>query len=457
MKITVRNLGVIKEAEIDLKPLTILVGPNNAGKTWLAYTLAGILGSDGLNQYISAYIEERIAKVFPPLESAVEQILNEGNATIDLQAFADHYGETYFNNVAQLAKQWMYSYFNTDSVSFEDLEVSIELAEGKQRFLERVLETSLRNEVSVGQRKEGALLSLLKKEGEKNLLVYTSTNEHTEENLIRTIIREILISSVLLLIHRALHPDTRIFPTERAGLVIVPSMSQLLTFMGYGTFIHPITLFIFLMNAIFEISPLKRKQREEQAQSHPEIRTYTQLAELLERQVLGGTIDLKPEPEPGREIRFKPDENSSLRIAITSSMIKELTPLVLYLRYLAMPDELLVIDEPEMNLHPEAQAKLIEFLAMLVNAGLNVLVTTHSPYIIDHLANLIKAAEHEDKAAISGQFFLKNQDAFISKDKVSVYLVENGQAINAIDENGVIDLSTFGTVSDHISDIYFSL
>ena len=42
MKITVRNLGVIKEAEVDLKPLTIFIGPNNSGKTWLAYTLANI-------------------------------------------------------------------------------------------------------------------------------------------------------------------------------------------------------------------------------------------------------------------------------------------------------------------------------------------------------------------------------------------------------------------------------
>lgn len=97
MRITIHHLGVIKEAEIDLKPLTILVGPNNAGKTWLAYTLAGILGPYGFNQYMSAYLEERVPKAFPPLESAVEQILNEGNATIDLYAFADRYGEAYFN------------------------------------------------------------------------------------------------------------------------------------------------------------------------------------------------------------------------------------------------------------------------------------------------------------------------------------------------------------------------
>jgi len=58
-------------------------------------------------------------------------------------------------------------------------------------------------------------------------------------------------------------------------------------------------------------------------------------------------------------------------------MIKELAPLVFYLRYLAEPGELLIIDEPEMNLHPAAQTQIIEFLAMLVNAELHVLITTH--------------------------------------------------------------------------------
>jgi len=62
---------------------------------------------------------------------------------------------------------------------------------------------------------------------------------------------------------------------------------------------------------------------------------------------------------------------------VASSMVKELAPLYLCLRYLVEPDELLIIDEPEMNLHPAAQVQIIEFLAMLVQAGLKVLITTH--------------------------------------------------------------------------------
>jgi len=63
-------------------------------------------------------------------------------------------------------------------------------------------------------------------------------------------------------------------------------------------------------------------------------------------------------------------------------MVKELAPLVLYLHYLVAPNDWIIIDEPEMNLHPTVQIEFIEFLAMLVNAGLQVLITTQSPYIL---------------------------------------------------------------------------
>ena len=92
---------------------------------------------------------------------------------------------------------------------------------------------------------------------------------------------------------------------------------------------------------------------------------------------------------------------------------------------------------------------------MLVNAGLHVLVTTHSPYIIDHLLSLTKADKHIDKDAISAKFFLQDKRAFISEENVSCYSVDQGKIIDAMDEDS--DWNTFGKVSDRISDIYFSL
>ena len=88
MKVTIQNLGIIKEAEINLKPLTVLIGPNNAGKTWLAYTISGIFGHYGRSEYIQAYVEEKVLEKYAPLEDAIEKVLKEGSATINLVEFA---------------------------------------------------------------------------------------------------------------------------------------------------------------------------------------------------------------------------------------------------------------------------------------------------------------------------------------------------------------------------------
>ncbi|RKZ50289.1 MAG: hypothetical protein DRR00_15795 [Candidatus Parabeggiatoa sp. nov. 3] len=35
MNVKIRNLGVIDNASIDLKPLTVFIGENSMGKTWV--------------------------------------------------------------------------------------------------------------------------------------------------------------------------------------------------------------------------------------------------------------------------------------------------------------------------------------------------------------------------------------------------------------------------------------
>lgn len=466
MKVTVRNLGVIKEAEVDLKPLTIFIGPNNAGKTWLAYAMSGIFGRYGLAKYTRAYIEEQIPKSYPPLDQAIEQILDEGNAKIDLVQFADMYGEAYFNDVAKLAPQWMQEFLGTELAAFENLEVHIHLAEIKAAFLEKVLGRSTENKLSVGRGKHGPLVTALKESGKRELYVYTSTERNITEKLPHRAIREFLVELVFLGLHTSIYDNVYTFPTERTTFITYPPhlgdpgkeihISTELTQTDQRS--KPIPWSVFhLLDTIVNLFQSGFTTREREAKKNSLVATYIQLARVLETQIFSGKVDFStPEPDPRRVILFT-SEKELLEIAVSSSMVKELAALVLYLRYLAEPDEWLIIDEPEMNLHPKVQAQIIEFLSMLVNAGLPVLVTTHSTYVVDHLNNLMKAAEQDNQETIRDKFYLQQTQAFISKNEVSIYLVDEGTTRNILDEDGLIHWDTFSDVSDQVSQLYFEI
>lgn len=58
MKIKLWNLGSIKEAEVDLRPLTVIIGPNNSNKTYIAYSIYGLW----INQHDSLRFRDDIFK-----------------------------------------------------------------------------------------------------------------------------------------------------------------------------------------------------------------------------------------------------------------------------------------------------------------------------------------------------------------------------------------------------------
>ena len=153
MKITICNLGTIERAEIDLKPLTIFIGPNNTGKTWTAMALAGIFGPYGFTPYLDAYIQGEVSNDYRQLDEAVGHITKTGTAAIDMVQFANDYGDIYFNNVAHFCKRWLASFMGTDLVSFDDLDVSMDLLETKENLLNQMLNASLRGDIIGAQEK----------------------------------------------------------------------------------------------------------------------------------------------------------------------------------------------------------------------------------------------------------------------------------------------------------------
>lgn len=63
---------------------------------------------------------------------------------------------------------------------------------------------------------------------------------------------------------------------------------------------------------------------------------------------------------------------------------------------------LFIIEEPESHLFPESQKFMTELIALAGNVGNDVVVTTHSPYVLGTLNNLLYASQVKDVAGVSG-------------------------------------------------------
>ena len=114
------------------------------------------------------------------------------------------------------------------------------------------------------------------------------------------------------------------------------------------------------------------------------------LSTTLESDVIKGQI-ISPSSQNGYPVfRYHPfDTKEEIRLTQASSMVTEIAPLVLYLRSLVQPGDTLIIEEPEAHLHPGAQADIAVILARLVRAGVKVIITTHSDWLLQEIGNLI--------------------------------------------------------------------
>ena len=190
-------------------------------------------------------------------------------------------------------------------------------------------------------------------------------------------------------------------------------------------------------------------------------KTYLPVVKFLEERVLKGQIEIKD-----RKIWYNFGEGS-VEISGASSGVKALLPLEKFLR-IAPEGAFLVIDEPEMHLHPEAQVILAIALAMAVNLGLRVLITTHSPYILDTFNFLVWAYRIREKIKEIGDNSLEEkfkniltippfevpEDALINPSHFSAYFfrmdgrVEDIRKISEDVPEVDIDWRTFAEVSE---------
>ena len=119
----------------------------------------------------------------------------------------------------------------------------------------------------------------------------------------------------------------------------------------------------------------------------------------LETALLGGSVEVESaEVTHYPRFTYRPDGwKDDLPLMNASSMVSELAPVVLYLRHVIEPRDVLIVEEPESHLHPSMQVEFTRQLAALVQAGVRVLITTHSEWVLEELANIVQRSKLSEK------------------------------------------------------------
>ena len=126
----------------------------------------------------------------------------------------------------------------------------------------------------------------------------------------------------------------------------------------------------------------------------PKATKSAQLADRLEADILGGAVAVRRSAIGYPSFHYRPATwRREIALMNTSSMVSELAPVVLYLRHVVRKGDVIIIEEPESHLHPQMQVAFTGFLASVVKAGIRVVITTHSEWVLEVLANLVRLSE----------------------------------------------------------------
>ena len=461
MKFKITNLGPIKEAEIDLKPLTIFIGPNNTGKTYASVSIYRIFHLKFAYQAID-------------VTENIKELEMNGVSKIN---FADYV----FSRIP-----WSFGSFNANVDWLEWLSdkispnILVEISEFSNAEILIIKETIkdliiAKNEEDI-KLKGDVLINVRKETGDENIILeYFLANKKIPEadfhNAIFSKMRDYFDKII-----RSIFPKPKIFPAQRTSLLLsyrdyYALLSKNDDIKSKGS-VYPQYIKDFYDDILYSFpgKPIAMKTTEVWKP-----KGFNKIASFIETEILGGKILTETKFEnapPDFYFEFNPSK-PPIPIRAAATGVQQLTFLVSYLKHEAEADRNMTvfIDEPEINLHPQAQVKLAEAFAMMINAGLKLVISTHTPYIIDHLNNLLACErvarkkeskvkdirkQMSDKLQIPEERWLKPEDVAAyhfhhedEKDPTSPVKVDN-----IFSKKGAeIQWHSFSNVSENISEI----
>ena len=448
LELEVTNFGPIVEAKIDLRPLTVFVGPSNTGKSYLAILIYA------LHRFFSGF---RDYPMFPDIErqklpqrtidsidewaeqtlTGWETLLAEGSlvlpplVTDEIRSLLEAQGDLLGNEIIRCfgmdetsalvrkgnrkgARVVFRRHVSNSSAPFEhELMVG---AQGSKFKTTIPAETPIRINVEEADK----INYLHRRAVDSSSKAGRSHKERTSFilELIYT-----LSDPALAQLAGPLHVPASYLPADRTGVMHAHRVlvSSLINRASQPRLRRDDPLpdlsgvVADFLKQLIELGDLSERRRNK----------ADALAKRIEQEILRGMVQIKTSEMGYPQFFYKPDGwENALPLMNTSSMVSELAPVVLYLRHVVQPGETLIIEEPESHLHPAMQVEFTRQIAALVHAGVRVIVTTHSDWVLETLANLVRLSELP-KARRKG---IEGADLVLRPDQVGAWLFKSKES-----------------------------
>jgi predicted ATPase len=398
MNILLKNIGPIRKAEFALdKRFYTFVGYNNSGKTYTSYILWALY-SDSINR-LRLKKDDFIAVDVPEIEESGNTILIKKEKIDEIvavynKAFTNELKDIFNTNKESSAlnnaeiiikndfhKCWKEAKYK---VHFEDIR-------NKKSTIEYILE-KVPDEINLRLYKVNYLLrnkrfdeALFTEYNLDMLSAMRETLEETIQDLTNTII---YFSLFRFSSHPFFLPANRIFFPSYFKYIYSTEAKEFQTVRRRfrdSDYIDKNTLSEYphtepVNHLIEAIANLPKQKANDYYQG-----LLDELTEIISGQI---TFSQKEGVAPV-EFKLQLDNSDSIDMYLASSSSNQLSMLYLYFKYWARNSHnLLIIDEPEENLHPKNQIRLANILLKFANLNNNkVLITTHSPLVAETINN----------------------------------------------------------------------
>ncbi len=421
-RIEIKNFGPITSLCLDIKDFTILIGPQASGKSTIAKTIFFFksLNDDLVKFFIKGLDDGSFAKPYSSYRKMIRQ------------KYLDYFGSSVHLDGLQL------KYLYNDSIW---ITISLETT---HKYITPEFSKSLEGNI-------GNLL--LEAKDYYNKLKQRNPNLLTSKDLLE------LDAEKRKFISYVKNQCNKIFQENRELIFIPAGRSLLATLSDQLQFINPRNL-DFLMRTFLDkiniLRPIFNKSLSDIIKERKLLTQYsidynkTKLAEDIIRKILKGKYQYD---NSGEKIYYETNKYVKLNFSSSGQQESLWILLLLFIIVLEKQNVFIVIEEPEAHLFPEAQKEISNLIALMSNIeNSQVIITTHSPYILASINNLILA--HKVGNANFEQVSEKiNNNLWIDREKVFAAIVTDGQAKDIIDkELNIIQQEKIDAVSGTINE-----